>query len=520
MTPLSREGQRRPAHELLRPPVEAQGAAACRGDRREEVDVVVVGSGPGGAAAARELARTGARVLVLEEGPATSRFRPNHAHTARYHMQEGGQMIAQGSGLMPIAAGRGLGGGTLINSGLSFRAPDEILDGWAALLEDEGYAAAAFGPVYDELSDRLGVRAASDEIAGRNNRLIVQGARALGLEAGLAPRNTPGCMGCGMCNFGCPVGGKASMNLTLLPDAVAAGARVQAEVRVDAVLVEGGRAVGVEGRALDPDTGEQVGRLVVRADKVVLAAGAVGTPRLLWSQGLGRALGPVGDGLHVHPGNAVLGEHDEEIRLWQGATQGAFFTDPALPGVLPHAFTAPPEVTLLALGLVGPRLQEGIELLPRLSGAVVMVSDKGEGRVRATGEGRAALRYHFDEADLERTRQGMVRTAEVLLTAGARRVRGLVHGTGWVESTAELRQALARARVEDFTLYAAHPMSTCRMGRHPARSVVGPDGQAHKLPGLYISDASVFPTSLGVNPQLTVMAMGTLIGRRVGAARP
>ncbi len=508
---------RLPPREVLHPQVPADDWQAARGGRRMDADVVIVGTGPGGSAAALALARAGARVVLVEEGPAQQRFRPNQGHTARYHMQEGGSMIAQGSGFLPIAAGRGVGGGTLVNSALSFRAPAGILDGWATALDDEGLSSAALAPIYDEVADLSGVRFMWDQVAGDNNKLLVRGIDALGLPGGLAPRSTPACQGCGQCNFGCAVGGKASTNLTFLPRAHALGARIQADTRAVEVLVEDGRAVGVRGEARHPDTGEPVGEVRVRADKVLLSAGAIGTPRLLWHQGIASKLGPVGEGLHVHPGNAVLGVADDEIYMWKGATQGAYFHHPDLPGVLPHGFTAPPEATLLALGLVGPRLQEGLELLPYLCGAVVMVSDKGGGKVRAHRDGRAAITYHFAEHDLDRTKAGMVETARVLFAGGARRVTGLAFGVGWHDDVNRFAAVLATRRLADFTLYAAHPMSTCRIGRDPDHSVVGLDGQAHRLPGLYIADAGVFPTSLGVNPQLTTMAMGSLIGGRMAA---
>ncbi len=504
-----------PVREVIFEQVPADGWEAARGGRSLQADVVIVGTGPGGAAAALALAQAGASVILLEEGPAKERFRPNHSHTSRYHMQEGGSMIARGSGFLPLAAGRGVGGGTLINSALSFRAPHSVLDAWAEDLQDPGFGGDAMAPIYDQVSDIIGVRMMWDEVAGANNKLMVRGIEALGLPGGLAPRSTPGCHGCGLCNFGCPVHGKASTNLTFLPRAARHGARIQADTKVVEVLIEDGRAVGLRGRAHHPDTGEFVGDVVVRADKVVLSAGAVGTPRLLWHQGIAPALGPVGDGLHVHPGNAVLGLCDEEIYLWKGATQGAYFHHPDLPGVLPHAFTAPPEACLVATGMVGPRLEEGIEMLPHLCGAVVMVSDKGDGRVRATREGLADLTYHFSDEDLQRTKDGMVETARVLMAGGARRLTGIVHGVGWHDDIDSFQAALTPRKLSDFTLYAAHPMSTCRMGLDPDTSVIDPRGQAHGLPGLYICDASVFPSSLGVNPQLTTMAIGTVLGRRI-----
>lgn len=484
--------------------------------RRERVDVVVVGAGPGGGSIARTLAEGGLGVLVIEEGPSSSRFRPNYAHVARYHMQESGAMVARGDALMPIAAGKGVGGSTLINSAISFRAPDAVLDGWAEALNAPALSASSMKPIYDEVCEIIGVATTREAIAGENNRLIVRGIKKLGYAGGLAPRATPGCVGCGVCYYGCPSRGKASTDLTYFPRAVDAGARIQAEVRVTDILVEGGRAVGVRGVAIHPDTNEPGGELRVEADRVVLSAGAIGTPRLLWGSGHARSLGPmVGEGLHVHPGSTVLGACDFPVEMWKGATQGAYFTHPSLPGVLPHTFSAPPEACLVAAGLVGSRWQAGLALLPNLSGMLLLVSDKGAGRVRTFPDGRANLTYHFDPGDVALIKRGMVMVAEVLQAGGAGELFVPVNGVGSCQSPGQLADALKDRDIKDFTLYAAHPMSTCRMGAGIERGVIGPDGEAHGLPGLFISDASVFHSSLGVNPQLTTMAMGTVIGRQM-----
>lgn len=501
---------------LLAAPAVAEGYGPE--DRDIDCDVVIVGTGPGGAAVARVLSAAGAKVVLLEEGPPESRFAKNQGDVMRYHMQEGGAMVAAGRAYMPIASGRGVGGGTLVNSAMAWRTPDHVLDGWVELLGDERYGAKVLAPVFDELTELLGVWPTRAEIAGKNNDLIVRGVRALGLEGGYVPRATPGCVGCGVCYFGCPSSGKASMNLNLLVEATRAGARIVADTKVDTVLVEGGRAVGVAGRMFHPDTRVPGGRVTVRAARTVIAAGGIGTPRLLHHAGVATQLGPaVGKGLHVHPGNAVLGICDEPIEMWKGATQGAYFHVDELPGVLPHTFSAPPEVCLGIIAPPGPEMKKAIDVLPYLCGLIVMVSDKGEGTVGAHADGRADIRYEFADEDIERTKKGMYWAAKVLLAGGAHTLMAPVHGTTRVKTAEELADQLARRTLADFMLYASHPMSSCRMGLDPATSVVRPDGRAHMLDGLYLADSSVFPTSLGVNPSLTTMALATAIAQ--GLAR-
>ena len=494
-------------------PPPALGFEDAIGARDYGADACVGGAGPGGSAAARVLAAAGMEVLLLEEGPPQSRFRPNMANTMRFHMQEAGAIVAQGTAPVPIAAGRGVGGGSLINSAICFRTPDHVLASWGEALGDARYAPDKMAPIFELLEQKLGIGEVREAIAGANNRLIVRGAKAAGYPGGLLRRNTPFCAGCGLCNFGCPINGKASVNLTLLPEAVADGAVIQADVKVDRVLADGDRVVGVSGVLRHPETRKAGGRVNVSAPIVVLSCGAVGTPRLLHHCGLAERVGPgVGVGLHLHPGNAVMGLCDERIELWKGATQGAYFEDPDLPGVLPHAFTAPPEATAATLLPMVGDMKSAFAKMAHLAGMVVMISDKGEGRVGAFSDGRADVRYSFSDADVGAIKAGMISTARVLLEGGARQVYGIVHGTGMCDTPEALGEALADRTIRDFTLYASHPMSTCRLGR-----TLTPDGQAVGVEGLYVADASIFPTSLGVNPQLTTMAMATAIARGIAA---
>lgn len=485
------------------------------GETSLTADVAVIGSGPGGAAVSRVLAEGGRSVVILEEGPAHPNFRPNLAHTNRYHMQEGGAMIAQGSKMLPIAAGRGVGGGSLVNSAICFRTPDAVLEGWTEVLGgDDRYRPARLSPIFQEIEALIGVGQTPESIAGENNLIIARGVAKLGYEGGLVNRNTPSCVGCGMCNWGCPVGGKASMDKNLLPMAVRAGAIIQADTKVDRILTADGRAIGVSGEVRHPDTRASVGRITVNAEQVIVACGGIGTPRLLHHAGLADALGPAtGKGLHIHPGSAVVGKCDYPVNLWSGATQGAWFEHPDHLGVLPHTMSLPPGALLLLLGKAGLAAKEALHQLKYYCGCLVMVSDKGDGSVGAYADGRAKIRYEFDPGDLERIKRGMVLTAEVLLQGGAKELRTPVHGVGLHTTSASLGQALEDRSIQDFIMYASHPMASCRMGVDPQTSVIGPDAQTHGLKGLYLTDSSIFPTSLGVNPQLTTMTMATAIGR-------
>jgi choline dehydrogenase-like flavoprotein len=483
-----------------------------------EADVAIVGTGPGGAAAARVLSEAGLKVVMLEEGPARPRFRPNLANVNRYHMQEGGAMIARGSQLMPIAAGRGVGGGSLVNSALSFRTPDAVLQGWTELLQDDRYGPDAMRPVFDEIGELVEIGLTSPDIAGENNLLICRGVEKLGLRGGLAPRNTPRCVGCGFCNYGCPVGGKASVDTNLIPMAMGKGATVQADTKVDRILLsdDGSRVAGVAGRVLHTETREEVGQIEVRADRVFVCAGGIGTPRLLHAAGLAERLGPaVGRGLHVHPGNVVLGECAHDVHMWSGATQGAWFESDDLPGVLPHTATLPPGALLLLFGRVGKRAKADLARMRKMCGCIVMISDKGEGWVGARGDGNADISYQFADDDIQRIKDGMVLAGKVLLAGGAKKLLAPVHGLGEHRTIESFEAALRSRTISDFTLYAAHPMSSCRMGVDPATSVIDKTGEAHGLPGLYLSDSSIFPTSLGVNPQYTTMTMSTVIARNL-----
>src|SRR5216684_543743 len=247
----------------------------------ETADVVVVGSGAGGAVAAKELAESGLKVIVLEEGEHFDRrdFTGSPPERLRRFYRGNGLTFTIGVPTISLPIGRGVGGSTLINSGTCFRTPDFVLDAW-------GMDRAELEPVFEDVEKTLSVAPVGADIMGANGEVMDRGRRELGYCGGPIRRNARGCHGSGVCAFGCPLDAKLGMHVTYLPLAARAGARIISGCRVDGIVIENGRAVGVTGSIVDPETGvvQRDGRFEVRAPRVVLAAGAIYTPALLQRQ--------------------------------------------------------------------------------------------------------------------------------------------------------------------------------------------------------------------------------------------
>ena len=299
-------------------PGRLHSAADLKPGDKLRADVAIVGSGAGGAAVAAELSRAGLKVAVLEEGrsfaPADLVSKPSWAFR---HLYSGrGVMVASGKVLVPLAAGRAVGGSTFINSAICFRAPDSVLREWE---RDFGstWTPERMKPLFAEVEKALDVQKIGPEIARRNSLVFKRGAEKLGLEGDFISRNAPGCVGCGVCQLGCPIGGKGSVDKNLLPTAIEHGANVYSEVRVRDLRVEKGVVKGLTAELLDADD-ERKGLIEVEAARVFLCAGAFGTPQLLQRNKLCGGSGELGENLHVHPGQAAAAIFDEFARSTAG----------------------------------------------------------------------------------------------------------------------------------------------------------------------------------------------------------
>lgn len=466
-----------------------------------DADAVVVGSGAGGAFAARELARAGRDVVVVEEGErwTVDRVRatgPVERFAGLY--RDGGATVALGVPPVALPIGRAVGGTTVVNSGTCYRPPADVVTAWhgdhgLALAEPEALAARL-----DEVEATVGVAPAPDAVLGQNARLALAGAAALGWDARPLRRNAPGCAGSCQCALGCPRNAKAGVHLTALPQACAAGARIVARLRVDRVAHRDGRATGVEGR-------DAAGRrVVVRAPLVVVAAGAAETPTLLRRSGLGRHP-RLGRGLSIHPALGVAGTFAEPVHAWRGVLQSVGVEEHhAREGILIEATATPPGMGSMILPGVGGPLLERIARGAHVATLGAMVDDAPSGRV--VGARRPRIVYPLAREDGRRLVRAAGLMAEVLLAAGADEVE-LGGGAPPVRGAAELPGALARIDVRRLHLAAFHPTGTAAAGADPARHPVDPAGRLRGASGVVVADASILPRCPGVNPQLSIMAL-------------
>jgi choline dehydrogenase-like flavoprotein len=486
-----------------------------------QCDVVVVGSGAGGALAAHELVHAGLRVVVVEEGGVITRERvrrqlPVERLFDAYRDQ--GLTATMGSPVISLPMGRAVGGTTVVNSGTCFRTPDWVLHEWSRR-SMPGLSPDAMAPFFDEVEELIGVAPVPDEILGGNGEVFRRGAEALGFSNAAIRRNARGCHGHGQCAFVCPVDAKQAMHVSVLPAALAAGVQLFANCKVKRIVVENSRARGVVATVHDPATGERRGELRVHARAVVLAAGAIFTPVLLQRQKLAAASGQVGRNLVIHPAVGTSARFEEELRAWRGVMQNHHVDELIRDGILLEATFPPPGLGYSAGSLPGAG-RESKELFadyPHMAAAGSVISDDGVGRVRPLGGG-ALIRYDLSETDARKIIRGIALAARIFFAAGAERVYPMLPGLESIDSPDDVaRIESGRWKPGELKVSAYHPMGTCRMGTDPRSSVVDAFGQAHDVPGLWVLDASIVPSSTVVNPQVTVMALAARGARRLAA---
>jgi choline dehydrogenase-like flavoprotein len=487
-----------------------------------EADACVIGSGAGGSVIASRLQQAGLSVVVLEQGGYTS-----ESDLLQLELHDGGRTYLNGglfwseSGSVGILAGGTLGGGTFVNSLVCLRLPQQMRKEWAAFgLE------GADGPEFDRYTDtvwaRLGVNTDAT-VPNASNRLMATALERTGRSSQLLPRNA----GphderyCGYCNGGCQRGEKQSTLLTYLQDAADTGARFVVRCRAERVLVENGRTVGVAAGVIRGDG--TTSSLRVDAPVVVVAGGSVESPAVLLRSGIG---GPAtGKFLRLHPAWFVGGIHAGRLDAWTGQIQSVTSTDFKL---LPHGGGFLPECVILSptfwgSGIPwqdGARHKQAMLKLSRVASWHAVTHDHGCGDVVLGQAGEAVVRWRLsDPIDRQTAVVAHIEMARLHEAAGAEEIFTFdPPGLTWRRGDEPFGSFLDRLAAFDYTqavAYSAHQMCSCRMGSDPATSVADGDGQLHDTRGVWVGDASAFPTAPGVNPMIAIMALAERTANRI-----
>jgi choline dehydrogenase-like flavoprotein len=475
-------------------------------------DAVVIGTGAGGSIALRELARAGVDVIGLEEG---GHHGPRDFDQREERMipmlfqDEGGRTTTDLA--IRVLQGKGVGGSTVHNTNLCKRTPDAILDLWAKRHAVSGCSPADLRPAFETIERDLSVSLITDAQRNANNDALKRGVEALGWRGAMLAHNRVGCLGSGFCELGCAYDAKQNAVKVVVPQALAAGARVYADVRAERVTHEAGRVTGVDAVALDAN-GAPVARVRIDAKVVVLAASAVGSAALAIASGLPDPHDRVGRGLRLHPGAVVAGLFDRPLASWRGIPQSYECTELLDFGegsdkrvwIIP-AF-AHPIGTASALPGFGAAHMRAMRDYSRLAVFTAMVHDETDGRVTLS-DGRPSLDYRLSAGDRAQLAKGLVACARLAFAAGAREVTIPAIPPVRLRDARELDTLdTSFVRPHGVPMTAVHPMGTLCLGDDPKRGVVDSTGEHHQVRGLFVADGSLFPTSLGGPPQISIYA--------------
>jgi choline dehydrogenase-like flavoprotein len=497
-------------------------AGDLSGDITLQADVVIVGSGAGGAVAAYELAAAGKRVVILEAGPyvPSTQFREDLPFAfEQLYQDQAGQVNTSGD--LSVLQGACVGGSTVVNGTVCFRTPDFILADWQ---RDHGLVnltPESLAPYFEKAERNLAIHDNGEHEINANARAVIRGCEKLGVAWHPLKRNVKDCGLTGFCLAGCAADRKQSMLVTYLPWAVALGADLYADTHVTRVLAEAGEARGVLADVIDPKTKQKRASLRVDARVVVVAAGAVQTPLLLQASGLCNSSGQLGRNFACHPSTGVMARMPEDIHMWRGALLGIHVDEWMHPDkggfLLEVGGAGPAEISLFSDPGLGADYDRFMAESFRYSAMVTLIHDHNVGRVYRDDDGIKRIEYDLAASDFPAMKAAFKAAARIYFAAGAECVFLPTVARTVIEREEDIERIVESIPHEPHALRVVsyHPQGTARMGADPAQSVVNPWGETHDVKRLFITDASLFPTSMIVNPQLSVYGLAGYVSAQL-----
>lgn len=513
----------------------ARGWKTYDGSRLEqdltlETDIAIVGSGAGGATSAEFLSAAGFKVLLIEEGPLRSSrdfdMLEPPAYASLYQEAIG---RTSKDGAITILQGRAVGGSTLVNWTSSFRTPIATLKHWAREHGVIGISAEEMGPWFERMEARLGIEPWQMP-PNANNQVIRKGCQALGYSWAVIPRNVRGCWNLGYCGMGCPTNAKQSMLVTSIPATLDRDGELLYLTRVDRLIMQKERIVALECSGMDARCVAPTGRRIrVLARHYILAGGGINTPAILLRSGAPDPHQRVGARTFLHPVNFSAAQFDEVINPFYGAPQSIysdhFQWDDGVSGRMSYKLEVPPVHPALAATLLG---RFGIdnalrmEQLPNTNAMIALMRDgfhpnSAEGQVQLRSDGSPTLDYRMTGYTWDGIRRAYQSMAEIQFAAGAKAVLPLHNDATLAKSLRQARQMIAGLKLEPYRtrLGSAHVMGGCAMGEDPRHAVTDSLGRHHRVENLSIHDGSLFPTSIGANPQLSIYGLAAKLSSQL-----
>ncbi len=486
-------------------------------DTTETCDVCVVGSGAGGGAIAAELAEGGLEVVILEEGGyyPSKDFSLDPGKAIPMLCRDAGASAILGKPNIIFQEGRCVGGSTVVNGGMCWRTPEKVLRRWRWEMGLTDLTPKNLEPFFEKVEERINVAPQSPESLGRGDMLFKKAADKLGWLIHPDRRNQKDCTGEGICIFGCPTDRKQSVLITYIPRALNKGARLYTDVKAIKVRMKKRIAQAVEARVLDRRTGKKKPyKLTVKAKVIVLAGGALQTPVMLMNSGIKNK--NVGKHFHCHPNVKVVGIFDEPVYYWKGVHQGHQIHHFIDEGILMALAVVHPGLATMSFPQYGQDSLELMELWNHMLVVGSLVDDTTTGVVKRAPWGEPLAYYNIDHVEKDRLIRATALLSELLFTAGARRAILPFTTLTEIKGPDEIKKIYdANIKPEEIEVLTVHAFATCRMGANPKRSVTNPWGKSWDVERLFIADSSVIPSSLGVNPQETIMALATRTGQYI-----
>lgn len=507
-------------------------------------DVVIAGSGVAGSVLAHRLAKAGKTVLVLEAGSYYPEWHSTDNELdmlLRYYKT--GIFQVPGAGSLTVLQAKCVGGGAVINNAVCLRLPDFVKREWDAFGAALGDAAldAAFDRVAQELhilpADQV-MAPSSTGFLNRSRELFLRGVTSLGIPHGTGdpdqiipgffttPVNLSRCLGCGYCNIGCAYDRKNNALFKYLPEAIASGnCDVVANVRVEEVLTEAVGPGRLRARALGVRlaTGK---RVEVKAPRFILSAGAIASSGILLRSRWIRQLGlPIGERFSANAGSPVQARFAEKVNAYDGLQITDYFIEPDQSGAwrwIAETWFNPPAAQSQATPGYFEEHFKRMKKYPYYASMGTLVGTEPVGTVKLNPQNqRTELDFTLPDSDLSHLKRGMRRCAEVFFEAGADEMLLMGRKELILRSKAELGRIDNEIREPKDLLVVGtghpqggNPMSDAMDGSR-RRGALGTDFKVHGVENLYVCDASVFPTSIKVNPQWTIMALADLCSERV-----